>query len=329
MKPKAPDRIPAPDREESSWDDRDHLPGPYPIINPTTISDEILLQLGFDNDIWDGTDYYYTNGISVGLYHPGIRISPISRALLPDMREAVNHYGLVLVQDIYTPMDPDEAEIQLGDRPFASCLYIGHRKISLDAAGGYRITSGLDLGVMGEAAMGGVVQAAIHDIEPSGWENQVVNDFIINYLVSADKSIYRAPRMETTITAKVEAGTLHDRISTGLSVRVGRFNSLFSSLSQNTMRKSTFPERIRYYFTLGGEARLVAYNATLQGGVMNHRSVYTLPAGQVERLVYRASAGIGLGAGRFSLEAEQVLLSPEFKGGRRHLWLGLRTMISL
>jgi hypothetical protein len=71
------------------------------------------------------------------------------------------------------------------------------------------------------------------------------------------------------------------------------------------------------------------YDATLLGGMFNKESIYTLNAGQINRYVFTGTASFGIGLGRYSLEAEQVYLTPEFDGGRRHLWIRIKNVIRI
>jgi hypothetical protein len=54
-----------------------------------------------------------------------------------------------------------------------------------------------------------------------------------------------------------------------------------------------------------------------------------LEAGQVKRFVFTGTVLLGLGLGKYSLEAEQVYLGPEFDGGRHHYWFRIKNIIRL
>ena len=65
-----------------------------------------------------------------------------------------------------------------------------------------------------------------------------------------------------------------------------------------------------------GMTGFVAWDATLQGSFFDHNSPYTLESNEINRAVFRASAGIAVYYHRFGLELENFYLTPEFKGGR-------------
>ena len=55
------------------------------------------------------------------------------RFLLPYPGNSSDYFGISLVQNMYTPTNPDLGEIMINDRPFAAYLYLGHFKISNEA----------------------------------------------------------------------------------------------------------------------------------------------------------------------------------------------------
>jgi hypothetical protein len=87
--------------------------------------------------------------------------------------------------------------------------------------------------------------------------------------------------------------------------------------------------RVHYYFNLRLENKLVLYDATLQGGLFNKHSIYTISDDNINRYVFTGKLGAAIGYGRFSLEAEQVFLTPEFHGGLYHLWFRLKLISRL
>ena len=65
---------------------------------------------------------------------------------------------------------------------------------------------------------------------------------------------------------------------------------------------------------------VVLYNATLQGGMFNKTSKYTIPAEDIERFLLQASAGIYVAYKQVGLTLEQFYLSPEFKNAHHFRW---------
>ncbi len=289
---------------------------------------EVVVGFHFDNDMWDYTDYYYTSGLALEFHHPAIAASPLSAAL-PGLRSSVNHYSLALQQNLYTPLKLDRDTVQAGDRPFAAWLGLEHRKVSLSPELRRRLESGLILGVIGPAAMGSAAQDLIHEDEPVGWANQVANDVVINYSLRLEQAVFSRRIFDLAVYGGGQAGTLYDNLKAGIVVQAGKSNGRYNSIFLTSGRDGRIKDRIRYYFSLDLENKLVVYDATLQGGMFNKSSVYTLQNGQVNRYVFTGKAGLGIGLGRFSLELEQAFLSPEFEGGRHHFWLRIRSLVYL
>lgn len=291
-------------------------------------SPDVVFVAVFDNDIFDYTDYYYTNGIILQLYHPGIGSSPLSRAL-PGLKGSINYFGIMLVQNMYTPLKLEDLTPRIGDRPFASYLTLSHQKISLSPLRHQRLQSELTIGVLGPASGGNIAQDMIHSNTPIGWINQVDNDFIVNYSLRFDQGIYHANNFDLAVSAGGQAGTLYNNMMAGVLFRFGRTNDLYSSIFQTTKHEKPFRKRVRYYAGADLKQKLIIYDATLQGGMFNHESIYTLDPGQVKRFVFTGTVLLGLGLGKYSLEVEQVYLGREFNGGRHHFWFRIKNIISL
>jgi lipid A 3-O-deacylase len=298
------------------------------LFKPGRTSPEVFFTAIFDNDIFDYTDYYYTNGIGFELYHPAISASPVSR-VLPGLKNSMNYYGLTLVQNMYTPLKLEELTVRIGDRPFAAYLTIGHQRISLSAYRHRRLQSEFIIGTIGPASLGNQAQDLIHSNTPVGWVNQVKNDFVVNYSIRFDQGVYSGNGIELAVFAGGQGGTLYDNITAGFFFQMGRANDRYGSVFQTTEHEKPYRKRVRYYFSLDIKNKLVVYDATLQGGMFNKESNYKLDGNQVSHYVFTGTASVGLGLGRYSLEAEQVFLTPEFDGGRKHLWFRIKNIIRI
>jgi hypothetical protein len=191
------------------------------------------------------------------------------------------------------------------------------------------MTSRLDLGVIGPAALGGTVQKTIHDIEPVGWQNQISNDVVLNYAFQVEKGIPLGKTLMFTGMAGGQIGTLRSNLSAGTGLRIsnglGYFESAFLKPAGPASRN-----RLTYYIHLTADATLVGYDATLQGGITHpDGSVYRISSRDIGRFVFHAKAGAGLNFRRFTLEAEHVYLTPEFSSGKAHMWTRLKTVFKL
>ena len=291
-------------------------------------SNEVMISLTVDNDLFDYTDHYYTSGQSLELFHPAISMSPFTY-LLPSLKASYNYFSISLFQNLYTPLFLTRDYILTGDRPFASYLCIGHRKYSLQPDRLMRLETHLDLGIIGPGSLGKISQDIFHTDTPVGWMYQVDNDFVFNYFLRFEQGIFHKKNFDMAYYVGGQAGSLYDNLVGGVFLQAGKTNGRYQSLFLTTPANSLYKKRIRFYFNLDLENKMVLYDATLQGGMFNLNSVYTILDENMKRYVFTGRAGFGIGLGPLSVEAEQVFLTPEFDGGKHHFWFRIKIMVHL
>jgi lipid A 3-O-deacylase len=268
-----------------------------------------LLRFDYANDYFTGTDRYYTQGLGLQYFDPALRRSPLMGALvsLPDTER---FYGLALRNSGYTPSRLSSDAALIGDRPFAATLTLGHVLVSRDRDRGLTLTARLDAGVIGQAAGGKWQQVGIHratgNLLPHGWDNQVRNDLALDYSLRLEKTLKAAPFGDFGVYGEATAGTLHDNAALGAFGKIGRIEASSSR---------------RFYLFGRAESRLIGYDATLQGGLLNRGSPYTLTSPQVRRSVLRADIGFTIDRGSYALIVTRTYLSREFTGGLSHQWV--------
>ncbi|NQU33282.1 MAG: lipid A deacylase LpxR family protein [Bacteroidetes bacterium] len=278
-----------------------------------------LIRIVFDNDIFNNTDYYYTNGVVIELLVPTAKLSPLSKLLLGIKGAAIDLYGFSIKQNIYTPTNPDIAEISIGDRPFSAFLTIGQIRESYNLKNNFTIKSGLNFGVLGPASMGSVVQSSIHNIEPVGWNNQIKNNVVINYSVEIEKGIVSTPHFEFNITGGGNIGTIFNKLKGGIYLRTGNFTPIIRGLFSNSARTSN-KSAFQYWFFVSGSTNIVFYDATLQGGLFSKTNSYIIQNKDINRLVLNLSVGFALYYKNVGLEMQNFYLSPEFKNAYDFRW---------
>ena len=285
------------------------------------------LRVIFDNDIFDNTDYYYTNGAEIQIATELALNSPL-RNLLPAFgKAAFRTEGFFIRQNIYTPINPDASEIQFGDHPFSAFTAIGQFKEVYSANLRSHLKSSISFGVIGPASLGGKVQAQIHDIEPLGWKNQIQNDFYVNYNISFATKAYASKLLEVSLLAKANAGTAFNNLGLGMNLRFGLFTPLIENELLNFNKSSV--QKFKFWIFAGLNYNLVLYNAILQGGMFNVNSPYVISASDINNLLLDASVGLNISYGRLALQLENLWHSPEFTGakdfkyGRINLLIGL------
>ena len=294
------------------------------------LSPQRYFQLRFDNDLLDNTDRFYTNGVRLEYICPAFSGSPVNKLMLPYRRPGTNYYGLTLVQNMYTSSKTKVGGILYGDRPYAAYLYLSSFKITNDPVHHLRQSSELQLGIIGPASLGSTMQTWFHmtiptNDKPLGWEYQIANDLLLNYRVSYDQGLISHPYAELNLTGVAIAGTVYDKITGGFCFRTGLLNPYFNELgfSKKPVHRRAGMRDLQCYFYARTSGTLVGYDATLQGGVFNHESVYTIPADSISRVQFEGSAGFAFSYGGARLDVEQHVISPEFRGGWWHFWMGI------
>ncbi|MCK4570074.1 MAG: lipid A deacylase LpxR family protein [Bacteroidales bacterium] len=286
------------------------------------ISTNRYIGVNFDNDIFNNTDYYYTNGIRIEYIASIFASSPLSYTMLPYRKYSMNYHGMTFVQNMFTPTNPDTINVQDNDRPFAACLYLGHFKNTLSSKNRYRQYSELQVGLIGPGSLGGFVQDQIHDIPPLGWENQIQNDLVLNYTALVEKGLYNPGFLDLNVYAEGQLGTLYTNAGGGLRIRIGKLNPYFSMPGLATENSTEGSNGLKWQYGIFGTAKvkMVIYNATLQGGMINRSSNYTIPSEDIERFLLQASVGIYLAFKQLGVMYEQFYISPEFKNAYHFRW---------
>ncbi len=275
--------------------------------------------ISYDNDFFTATDRNYTQGYSFMLRHPGLKNNPLYYIFL-NAKNAHNRYGVGFEHIGFTPRQIGSPLIQFGDRPFAASAMIKSYKISIDTLKRYRLVSSLNIGVIGPAAFGKEIQTGIHraidNVIPQGWQHQISNDIVLNYEVSINYQLLRlSNNLSLEGTGSMRVGTLYTNISTGLISTLGIVNSPFTSNTSN--------KRFQIYLYAHPQVRLVAYDASLQGGLFTN-SVYTIESSKIERFVGQIDYGLIIQTKKLYFEYGFSRITREFKNGEAYKWGGLK-----
>lgn len=290
------------------------------------ISSEKYFRLNYENDFFSATDEYYTQGIHVELVSPSIKKFPLSKLLIHP-HNTYTRFGIGLEHNGYTPSSIQHSELLYGDRPFAACLMLKSFQISTDTEDKYRLSSSIVTGVIGQAAGGAEMQTGIHrwlnNVTPQGWIYQIHNDAIINYQVDLEKQVLAYSNiLSIDADAIAHVGTLSDKAALGITIMGGYFDNPYSAKPANK-------KHFRMYAYEHSQVNIVGYDATLQGGMFNHSSPYTVPATDITRIVLENRFGFVVVYRNVSLEYFQSYLSREFKTGSYHVWGGIQIAFSI
>lgn len=294
------------------------------------IPDKKILEIYFDNDFWDYTDYYYTNGIRLGFIHPIFSNSPLSYLLVSNATNGLDYYGVQLVQHMYTGSQPKVDTTIPGDRPWAAYSIIGQYAISFDWAKKIKHESEINIGVLGPKSGGGFLQDLVHTVlpnnsPPEGWENQIKTDIILDYQYRINTSLFEAKYFESYLKASVQVGTLRDNLKWGIGAKYGVFTPFYKDFQNQAYQKKVQ----KTYFSIFGdiETQLIGYDATLQGGVTDRTSIYVIPTRNMERFVIQGFLGLEFTYKKIHLQFIQYWKSKEFKTGKDHKYVSARLYI--
>ncbi len=269
-------------------------------------------RLSYDNDFFTATDKYFTQGIALEIVSPRLRALPARRVLIAP-RATVVRYGIGYEDDGYTASDLKAPQILWDDHPYAGTKQLRLFAIADDTLRRQRVTSMLTLGLIGQGAGGKEIQTFIHrrtgNTIPQGWGNQIRNDVILNYEAGMERQLFRASdRLLLTGSSSARAGTFNTAATVGVTAMLGRVGSPFATAR---------PRREMYLYAKP-QVNLVGYDATLQGGLFNRSSPYTISASALSRIVYRQQVGLVYRSRHHFFEYYQSLGTREFRGGRAH-----------
>lgn len=286
------------------------------------VTGEKYFRIHYDNDFYGKTDYYYTQGYNLEFVNPGLSKNPLSHTLLR-LKNSRTKYGISFEHYGFTPTSIKSNEILQNDRPFAGVIMLKSFSVSVDTLHKSRLSSILSTGMLGPAAFAGKMQKKIHswtgDPEPMGWQYQIRNEVVINYELNYEKEIFNIPNIVSLNTnSGIRLGTLSDKIQGGATLTIGRFDSPFQT------REKKIKNNYQLYFYTQPLVSLVGYDATMQGGIINRSSPYTLTAGQISRFTFQNSYGVILSVRNLYVEYYRTYLSKEFETGRTHKWGGLK-----
>lgn len=250
------------------------------------------------------TDQYFTHGLKLEFGKRGSK-TPL---LLASGGATTERYWR-LTQNIYTPREIEASSLVENDRPFASYLLVTRGKSFTDDQPGFGLRGEFSGGVLGRYSGGGRMQSALHDVlsfaDPlPGWANEVKPDVLLNYELQVSQWFSVSSRFRFTTTLTGQLGTLYTNLAPELKIS-------WLAIRMNGNRTLRFD--------LFSNAKLVAYDATLTGGLLNRDERYR---GEIrpKRLVSLFGFDGVIDLGKLQLSGGLRHLGAEFSGGLPHAW---------
>ena len=285
------------------------------------INNNTYFKFNYENDYFAATDENYTQGYNFEVFLESLEKNPIN-SLFFKHKNSTTKYGLSIEHIGYTPNNYVSEAIQIGDRPFAAAIMLKTMQISTNSITKSRFTFSFNIGIIGPGAFGEEMQVGIHEATgnkiPKGWKNQIKNDVVINYEIGFEKQIINYNNLfSLQLNSNAKVGTLFTNASIGFNTTFGIIDAPFSSVGE---RKKGF--KIYAYFQ--PTASIVAYDATLQGGIFNTKSFYTITNSNVERLTAQYHYGIVLKTKTLYFEYSRAAITREFKTGSSAKYGGVK-----
>ena len=259
------------------------------LLSTIVYSDQFSLY--FENDLVYHTDMLYTHGTRAQ-YTYG------------------SNFGISVGQNIYTPLDKENPNIILSDRPYAGYLYGSVFNTTYFVNGDERFQE-IQLGVIGPYSYAEQTQKWVHEKThsalPMGWDNQIPNHFAILLLERYTTHIWESKYFAIDPYAGVHLGNLEDEINAGFNVYAG-YNLPATRNQQRVIPFKEFKDgnsgwNPYGYIYLGLEPKLIAHNMLLDDSRFDiHPNTY----------VYDRNAGMVLGCKYFELAFTFCLRSKEF-----------------
>jgi hypothetical protein len=257
---------------------------------------------GFANDMLapGSRDQDYTYGVSASMSSemaPGYSFSPdrplgwIDRhsgfsALNSNAGSHVRTYATEIGLYGFTPEVINAETSDVGDRPYASLMYMSNSREYYSKRDDVVWRSTLTLGVLGLDVVGDLQNKvhAIRDIDKArGWSNQISDggEPTARYSISRQRLLPTGhSNIELKTSFQGSVGYLTE-MSYGVSLRIGQINTRWQAFNPElaTYREHSAPSFINKgygesYFSAGVVARARAYNVFLQGQFRDSELTY-------------------------------------------------------
>lgn len=264
----------------------------------------------YENDLFAGTDKYYSQGIFLQYDHLDIDLKWLNTFFfkVPDVQRSLQ---TGVAQKVYTPSSITSDSLLLGDRPYAATYGYTARFSARSKSRNYTLSWSLHTGWIGKPAFGKETQTAIHrwtnNNKPLGWQYQLNTGLSINLGFGVTKTWFTKTKwIRTEASSFTTIGSLtNDTRASGL-LKVGYIAN-----------------EKQYFLYYNPEVRAVAYDGTLQGSLLAKPSEARVPDSQISRLVSEQEFGFKIQHKKFGCSAYGHFQSKLFKHATNHAWGGI------
>lgn len=224
-----------------------------------------------DNDVYIAflKDRYYTNGLLLHYRHALKQKTDSS-----NLKKRIIEFEIG--QKVFSPYSAQAPNPAKHDRPFTAYLYMGST-LNWFYANESVLKLTAQIGTIGPNAFGKEVQESYHNLlgiyKVMGWDYQLKNEAALNFIAEYNKLLCRPNSRKADIIASssVLVGNTFSGANAGLIFRLGRINSLYESISYNSLISNKAsskdkPKNELFLFTKP-QINYVAYDATIEGGL--------------------------------------------------------------
>lgn len=202
-----------------------------PAPSKEELDDKQIVSFVLENDLFTGTDRYYTNGFRLAYLTSEQRAPQIIQSVasyLPFARQGNYRISMAMGQNMYVPSSIEDRVPSPDDRPYAGWLY-GSVGVVSDSGDVLR-TALLTVGMVGPSSLAEQTQKAVHHItdspKPMGWDYQLHDEpGLVLTLEQKWRSLYEfsslGMEMDTTPHIGLNLGNVNTDATVGATFRLG------------------------------------------------------------------------------------------------------------
>ena len=303
----------------------------------------------FENDLFNGTDSNYTNGVKYSVISPDLSLyapdGKLPRRVLeiihrvPFIEKSTQSYThkveFSFGQNMYTPSDISRFDLIKDDRPYAGWTYFStsyHRKNEARNIMSFMDTVEIQLGLIGSESYTEETQRLVHKLrdlqQPNGWDNQLNNE--LGVAVAFERKWLFHPvdtgKLGYSVITHMGAalGNVYTYINSGMELRLGWNIPRDFGVSLIRPAGSTrleIGDKFSVFIFGAVNGRAVARDIFLDGNTFSdsHR---------IDKEYFTAdiAGGLAVNYKKFILTWTQVLRTKEFKGQKGEHSFGAVTL---
>lgn len=304
---------------------------------PKAPSELQTIQLFYENDLFAGTDEYYTNAFQItwlssdlSRYEDDVRLPAWSVPLIEAIPfsghpGSIHNVGILFGQQIYTPSNTQATAALENDRPYAGFLYTG---LALHSKTDSKLdTMEIVFGVVGPDSKAEAVQNTVHDVRgiptAKGWDNQLHNEPALRlswqrkWRLLVDRTLWGPMGYDVISRAGITLGNVRTSTNAGGELRFGYhipedFGSdvihAGAGVSAPVIRDSK-PGKTSFgvHMFVGSQIEAVAHDIFLDGNTWRHSQCV-----DKKPLVADLSLGVSVSMNMFKLTYRHLFRTKEF-----------------